>query len=48
MRRQDSVMTVDLEALTDGKERIMFADTIAAAMSMHPPSRRLKATGVYL
>ena len=43
VRRQGSVMTVDLEALTLVKERKTFADAIAAGMSMHPPSGRPKA-----
>ena len=41
-------MIVDLEALTQEKERRLSVDTIAAGMSMHPPSRRPWATRVYL
>ena len=41
-------MTVDLEALMRGKERIMFANTTAAGLSMQPPSGRPWATRVYL
>ena len=46
--RQGSVVTIDLEALTCEKERIMSADTTAAGMSMHPPNGRPRATRVYL
>ena len=42
MRRQGSVMTIDLEALTHRKERL-FANTTVARMSMHPPSGGPKA-----
>ena len=48
VRRQGSVVTIDLEALTLKKERRMFADTTVAVVSMHPPSGRPKATRVYL
>ena len=48
MRRQGSVMTVDLEALTCEKERKTSADATVAGMSMHPPSGRPRATRVYL
>ena len=48
VRRQGSVMAVNLEALARVKERKMFADTTAAGMSMHPPNGRPKATRVYL
>ena len=48
VRRQGSVMTVDLEALMRVKERKISADATAAGMSMHPPSGRPKATRMYL
>ena len=48
MRRQGSVVTVDLEALTRVKERKTSADATTAGMSMHPPSGRPRATRVYL
>ena len=48
VRRQGSVITVDLEALTRLKEKKTSADAPAAGMSMHPPSGRSKATRVYL
>ena len=48
VRRQVSVVTVDLEALTLEKERKTSADAIAARMSMHPPSGRPQAAQVYL
>ena len=47
VRRQGSVVTIDLEALTR-KRRRLSADTTVAAMSMHPPSGRPRATRVYL
>ena len=48
VRRQGSVMTVDLEALMCKKEQRLSADTTVAGMSMHPPSGRPRATRVYL
>ena len=48
VRRQDSVMTVDLEALTRVKERETSANATAATMSMHPSRGRPEATRVYL
>ena len=48
VRRQGSVVIVDLEALMHEKERRLFADAIVAGMSMHPPSERPRATRVYL
>ena len=47
MRRQGSVMTVSLEALTQSRTDLS-ADTTEAEMSMHPPSGRAKAPRVYL
>ena len=38
MRRQGSIMIVDLEALAREKEQRLSADTTVAGMSMHPPS----------
>ena len=43
VRRQGSVMTVDLEALTQVKERKTSKDATVAGMSMHAPSVRPKA-----
>ena len=48
VRRQGSVVTIDLEALTCMKERRLFADTTAAGMSMHPLSGGLKVPRAYL
>ena len=48
VRRQGSVMTVDLEALMRVKERKTSADVTVAGMSMHPPSGRPRAPRVYL
>ena len=48
LRRQGSVMTVSLEALTQEKEVRTSADATVAGMSMHPPSGRAKAPRVYL
>ena len=48
VRRQGSVMTIDLEALTCEKERRLSSNTIAVVMSMHPPSGMPRATQVYL
>ena len=48
VRRQGSVVAIDLEALTRAKERRLSADTTAARMSMHPPYGRPKAARVYL
>ena len=43
VRRQGSIMTVDLEALMWEKKKNASADATAAGMSMHPPSGRSKA-----
>ena len=48
VRRQGSVVTIDLEALTCKRDQRLFADTTVAAMSMHRPSGGPKATRVYL
>ena len=48
VRRQGSVVTIDLEALTHKRRSLLSVDTTAAGMSMHPPSGRLRATRVYL
>ena len=48
MRRQGSVVTVDLEALVRESRNRLSADTTDAGMSMHPPSGRPRATRVYL
>ena len=48
MRRQGSVVTVSLEALTRKEEIRTSADATVAGMSMHPPSGRAKAPRVYL
>ena len=48
LRRQGSVVTVDLEALAHEKERKASTDATAAWMSMHPPNGRPKATRVHL
>ena len=48
VRRQGSIMIVDLEALTHEKESKTSADATAAGMSMHPPSGRPRATQVCL
>ena len=48
VRRQGSVVTIDLEALTRKREQRLSADTTVAGMSMHPPSGRARATRVYL
>ena len=47
MRRQGSVVTVDLVALAREKEQ-RSADPTVAVMSMHPPSGRAHAPRVYL
>ena len=47
MRRQGSVITVDLEALTRVKERKTSTDATATGMSMHQPNGRPKATRGY-
>ena len=44
VRRQGSVVIVDLEALMRAKEQRLSADTTVARMSMHPPSGRPRAT----
>ena len=41
-------MTIDLEALMHERDQRLFADTIVAGMSMHPPSGGPKAPRVYL
>ena len=43
VRRQGSIVTIDLEALMHEREQRLSADTTVAVMSMHPPSGRLKA-----
>ena len=48
VRRQGSVVTVDLEALIRMRDQRLPADTTVAAMSMHPPSGGPKAPRVYL
>ena len=48
VRRKGSVVTIDLEALTRRRKERLSADTTVAAMSMHPPSGRPRATRVYL
>ena len=48
VRRQGSIVTIDLEALTCKRRSLLFANTTAAAMSMHPLSGRPRATRVYL
>ena len=48
VRRQGSVVTIDLEALARKRRIRLSADTTVAAMSMHPPSGRPRATRVYL
>ena len=47
VRRQGSVVTVDLVALAREKEQ-RSVDPTVAVMSMHPPSGRAKAPRVYL
>ena len=48
VRRPGSAVPIDLEALARAKEQRLFADTTMAGMSMHPPSRRPRATRLYL
>ena len=48
VRRQGSVVTIDLEALTHRRRSLLSADTTVAVMSMHPPSGGPKAPRVYL
>ena len=48
VRRQGSVVIVDLEALTRERRKLLSADTTVAAMSMHPPSGGPKAPRAYL
>ena len=48
VRRQGSVVTIDLEALMRKREQRLFADTTVARMSMHPPSGGPKAPRVNL
>ena len=43
VRRQGSIVTIDLEALTRKRRRLLSVDTTVAAMSMHPPSGGPKA-----
>ena len=44
VRRQGSIVTVDLEALTCERRNRLSTDTTAAVISMHPPSGRPRAT----
>ena len=44
VRRQGSIVTMDLEALTHMKERKTSTNATTAGMSMHPPSGRPLAT----
>ena len=48
VRRQGSVVTVDLEALARESRNKLSANTTVAGVSMHPPSGRPRATRVYL
>ena len=48
VRRQGSIVMIDLEALTREKDQRLFADATVAVMSMHPPSGGPKAPRVYL
>ena len=48
VRRQGSIVTIDLEALMRRRDQRLSADTTVAAMSMHPPSGRPRAARVYL
>ena len=43
VRRQGSIATIDLEALTRKRRNRLSADTTVAGMSMHPPTGMLKA-----
>ena len=48
VRRQGSVVTIDLEALMRRRDQRLSADTTVAGMSMRPPSGGPKAPRVYL
>ena len=48
VRRQGSIMTVDLEALMHKSRIGLSIDTTVAGMSMHPPSGRPWAIRAYL
>ena len=48
VRRQGSVVIIDLEALMRERDQRLSADAIVAAISMHPPSGGPKAPRVYL
>ena len=48
VRRQGSVVTIDLGALTCKRRSLLSTDTTVAVMSMHPPSGGPKAPRVYL
>ena len=48
VRRQGSIVTIDLEALTRKRDQRLSPDTTVAAMSMHPPSGGPRAPRVYL
>ena len=48
VRRQGSVVMIDLEALTRERRNRLSADTTVATMSMHTPSGRPRATRVYI
>ena len=48
LRRKSSVVTVDLEALMQEKEKRLSTDTTEAGMSVHPPRGRSKATRVFV
>ena len=48
VRRQGSVVMIDLEALMWKRRNRLSAHTTVAGMSMHPPSGRPQAARVYL
>ena len=48
VRRQGSVVIVNMEALTQKKDRKSSADATVAGISIHPPSGRPRAARVYL
>ena len=48
VRRQCSIVTIDLEPLTRKRDQRLSANTTVAVMSMHSPSRGPRATRVYL
>ena len=48
VRRQGSVVIVDLETLARERRNRLSTNTTVAGMSMHPPSGRPRATRVYL